>query len=86
MLAGMFLYVLDAILDQWLAPPEYVNQVWMIRLTALCTPVVVLALTFKPWFARSCNQLLAAVGLAAGVGLILMQCSCPLRTRPTTTP
>jgi diguanylate cyclase (GGDEF)-like protein len=70
---GIFVYLLAGIIDKWFMSPEHTVQVWMIRLTALCVPTIVFAVALTPWFARLCHPLLAAVGLAAGVGLIGIQ-------------
>jgi diguanylate cyclase (GGDEF)-like protein len=74
---GMFVYVLQGILDQWFVAPELIDKVWMIRLTALCVPTFVLMLMFTPWFARLCHPVLAIVGLAAGMGMIAVQVLLP---------
>ncbi|GJG96745.1 diguanylate cyclase [Cupriavidus pauculus] len=78
MLVGIFVYVLAAILDHKLVPPAHAADVWLIRLTALCMPVFVLALTFTRHFKSLCHPLLAAVGLAAGMGVIGIQCLLPI--------
>lgn len=77
MVVGMVLYLLAGMLDQWFVPPAYATNVWQVRLTALCMPVFVLTLSFTPWFARRCHALLAAVGLAAGAGVITLQAYLP---------
>jgi len=79
-LVGVFVYLLHSVLDQWFVAPEQMAHVWIVRLTALCVPTVVLALTFTPWFAARCHLLLAAVGLAAGTGFICMQLFMPVES------
>lgn len=78
MFVGMFVYLLAGVLDQWIVPAEHADQVWMTRLIALCIPSIVIAVTFSPWFDRLRHPLLAAVGLAAGVGVICMQMFLPI--------
>lgn len=80
MLVGTFVYLLQGILDQWFVPPELANQVWMVRLTALCVPAFVIALSFTSVFPRLCHPLLASVGLAAGVGVISVQMILPVES------
>jgi len=80
MVVGMFVYVLSGVLDQWFVPAEHVSAVWQTRLTALCVPSVVLAVTFTRCFPGLCHPLLAAVGLAAGTGLLGMQTLVPLHS------
>lgn len=75
---GVLVYLFAGLLDQWFIPSAYQEQVWNIRLTALCVPAVVLVLTFTQWFARLSDLLLAGVGLAASVGLISMQTYVPM--------
>ena len=75
---GVLVYLFYGILDQWLVPADHQSQVWAIRLTALCVPAVVFLLTFTPLFARVSYLSLAMVGLAAGVGFILMLLYVPL--------
>ena len=70
---GFFVYLLFGILDKWLVEPQSVDQVWNIRLTALCVPILVFALMFTSWFSRLRNLLLAFVGLAAGIGIMAIQ-------------
>ena len=77
-LVGMFVYLLSGMLDQWFVPAELIEQVWRTRLTALCIPTIVMAVTFTPWFAGLRHLLLAAVGLAAGIGVICIQIFIPL--------
>jgi len=72
-LVGIFVYILSGILDQWFVSHEHVSQVRMTRYIALCVPLFVIVVTFTPWFARLSHLLLAAVGLAAGLGVIGMQ-------------
>jgi diguanylate cyclase len=80
MLVGMFVYLLQGILDQWFVPSELANQVWMTRLTALCVPTFVIALSFTSGFSRLCHPLLASVGFAAGVGVIGVQMMLPVES------
>lgn len=82
MIVGMFVYLLSGILDHWFAPPEIVDEVWRIRLTALCVPAFIMTLTFTPWFSGLCHLLLASVGFAAGTGLICMQILLPFDSSP----
>ena len=77
---GMFVYLLSSVLDHWYVPPERIDLVWITRLTALCVPSVVMAITFTPWFSKVCHLLLASVGLAAGIGLLCMQMLLPLES------
>lgn len=78
MLVGVLVYLLHGTLDQWFVAPALIRDVWTIRLAALCVPGLVIALTFTPWFSRFCHPLLAAVGLAAGSGLIGMLLLLPM--------
>jgi diguanylate cyclase len=71
-IVGMFVYLLCGMHDHWFAPPEFVDGVWRTRLTALGVPIFVMVLTFTPWFAKLCHLTLAAVGFAAGLGMICM--------------
>lgn len=73
MAVGTLVYLLAGVLDPWLVVPEHRADLWAIRLTALGVPALVFVVSFTPWFARLSNLLLAAVGLAAGAGLIAMQ-------------
>lgn len=82
MIVGMFVYLLCGIIDQWFAPPELVGEVWQTRLTALCVPTFVMLVSFTPWFSKLCHLLLAAVGFAAGAGLICMQILLPFDSSP----
>ena len=79
---GMFVYLLSGVLDHWYVPTGHTGEVWMTRLTALCVPTFVMGVTFTPWFAGLCHQILAAVGLAAGIGMICMQMLLPLDSSP----
>ncbi len=74
---GMFVYLFHGVLDQWFVPPDVIPQVWQARLTALGVPTLVLLISLTPWFNRMSHLLLAAVGLAAGVGLLGMQFYVP---------
>lgn len=80
MVVGMVLYMLAGMLDQWFVPPAHANDVWQVRLAALCMPIFVLALSFTPWFAARCHAFLAAVGLAAGAGVIALQAYLPMES------
>lgn len=80
MIVGMFVYLLQGVLDLWFVPSELANQVWIIRLLALCVPVLVISLSFTPVFAQWCHPLLASVGLAAGVGVISVQMILPVES------
>ncbi len=82
MIVGMSVYLLCGIIDHWFAPAELVDDVWRTRLTALCVPTFVMLVTFTPWFSSLCHLLLAAVGFAAGVGLICMQILLPFDSSP----
>lgn len=82
MIVGMFVYLLCGMLDHWFAPPDRVDEVWRTRLTALCVPTFVMAITFTPWFSGLCHLLLASVGFAAGTGIICMQMLLPLDSSP----
>lgn len=77
-IVGVIVYLLFGLLDQWLVPPKYQTTMWAIRLTALCVPATVFALTFTPWFAPASFLLLASIGLAAGAGLLGMFLLLPL--------
>ncbi|MBS1142010.1 MAG: hypothetical protein H6R13_3463 [Proteobacteria bacterium] len=69
---GIIVYFSYGALEHLFVPPEQVAQVWLIRLAALLVPLIVLALTFSPWFEKA-NQLpLALVGFTAALGLIAM--------------
>lgn len=81
-LVGIFVYLLCGLLDQWFVPPEISDKVWNIRFTALSVPVIVLLLSFTPVFTRFNYLLLAIVGLAAGVGLIVIQMQIPIESTP----
>lgn len=78
MAVGILVYLLHGLLDQWFVPPALTPDIWTIRLTTLCVPVVGIALSLTPWFSRFCHPLLAAVGLAAGSGLIGMMVMLPI--------
>lgn len=68
---------LGLLFDHLLFPPESRETVWHIRLAALLVPLGVLLLTFHPLF-RKCNHLpIAMIGLAGGIGLILMSLHLP---------
>lgn len=82
MLVGIFIYIFLGGIDQWFVPPEYSEKVWMIRFAALTVPVTVLVLTLTPIFTRYAHQLLATVGLAAGIGVIVIQMMVPLQSAP----
>ena len=82
MFIGIFIYIFLGVIDQWYVPPEYSYKVWMIRFIALTVPVTVLLLTLTPIFARFAHQLLALVGLAAGIGVIGIQIMIPIESTP----
>lgn len=82
MLVGMSVYLLCGMLDHWFASTEVVAEVWQIRLTALCVPAFVMAITFTPWFSEMSHLLLASVGFAAGTGIICMQMILPIESSP----
>jgi len=82
MLVGIFIYIFLGIIDQWFVPPEYSEKVWMIRFTALTVPITILLLTLTPIFTRYAHQLLATVGLAAGIGVIGIQMMIPIQSAP----
>lgn len=82
MIVGMFVYLLFGILDCWFVPPELLDAIWRTRLTALCVPTFVMAITFTSWFSGLCHLLLAAVGFAAGTGIICMQMLLPFDSSP----
>lgn len=63
--------------DHELFPPEAMEQVWQIRLTALLVPLTVLLLSFHPLFRRVNYLPLALIGLAGGLGLIAMSQHLP---------
>ncbi|MBE0506225.1 MAG: hybrid sensor histidine kinase/response regulator [Marinospirillum sp.] len=68
---------LGLLFDHLLFSPEDQAQIWQIRLTALLVPFGVLLLTFHPLF-RKCNHLpIAMIGLAGGIGMILMSLYLP---------
>jgi diguanylate cyclase (GGDEF)-like protein len=79
---GMIVYLLHGVLDQWFVAPAVSGQIWLIRLTALCVPGLVLLLSLTPRFNRISHFLLAMVGAAAGCGLIAMQMNLPLESAP----
>lgn len=54
----------------------------MIRFTALTVPITILLLTLTPIFTRYAHQLLATVGLAAGIGVIGIQMMIPIQSAP----
>lgn len=78
MAVGILVYLLHGLLDHWFVAPALIPDVWAIRLATLCIPLVGIALSFTPWFPRLCYPLLAAVGLAAGSGLIGMLMLLPV--------
>jgi len=82
MLVGIFIYMFLGVIDQWFVPPELSDKVWMIRFTALTVPIIVLLLTLTPIFTRYGHQLLAIVGLAAGIGGISIQMMLPIQSAP----
>lgn len=70
---GMFTYLmLGVMFDHLLFAPEVRSEIWRIRLAALTVPTLVLALSFHPLFRRANYLPLALIGLAAGIGIILM--------------
>ena len=70
---GMLTYtMLGLLFDHALFSAEVWTRVWIIRLTALMVPTLVLALSFHPLFRRFNNLPLALVGMAAGIGIIFM--------------
>lgn len=77
-IVGTIIYLALGILDVWLIWPEYAEQVWSARITALCVPAVVFVVSYTESFVRLGGVLLAAVGFAAGVGLITMQTMMPV--------
>lgn len=79
---GMIVYLLHGVLDQWFVAPAVSDQIWLIRLTALCVPSLVLLVSLTPRFNRLSHFLLAMVGTAAGCGLIAMQMNLPLESAP----
>ena len=79
-LVGMFVYLLHGALDRWFVPPDVLAQVWQARLTALGVPTFVLLVSLTSGFDRVAHLLLAAVGLAAGIGLLGMQVYIPLES------
>lgn len=79
---GMFVYLLSGVLDYWFVPAAHTGEVWTTRLTALCVPTFVMVVTFTRRFAGLCHWLLAAVGLAAGMGIICIQIMLPLDSSP----
>ena len=81
-LVGMFVYLLHGGLDQWFVAADQARQVWLVRLTAMCVPLLVLLISFSRHFSRIRHLLLALVGLAAGVGLLGMQIALPLESAP----
>ena len=81
-IVGMFVYLLCGLLDQWFVPPEVADKVWITRFSALSVPIIVLMLMQTPLFTRFSYLLLAAVGLAAGVGLIGIQIWLPIESTP----
>jgi len=73
MVCGIVIYLLLGFLfDRKLFPPDALTLVWVIRLSALLVPMSVLALTFHPFFQRSNDLPLAMVGVAAGLGIMLL--------------
>lgn len=79
---GMIVYLLHGVLDQWFVAPAVSGQIWLIRLTALCVPSLVLLVSLTPRFNQLAHFLLAMVGAAAGCGLIAMQMNLPLESAP----
>lgn len=70
---GMLTYtMLGVLFDHALFSADVWARVWSIRLTALMVPTLVLALSFHPLFRRFNYLPLALVGMAAGIGIILM--------------
>lgn len=82
MLVGIFIYIFLGIIDQWFVPAELSNNVWMIRFTAIIVPITILFLSFTPIFIRYGHQMLALVGLAAGIGVIVIQMMIPVHSAP----
>ena len=72
-LVGIFVYLLCGLLDVWFASEQAAALNWLIRLSALCIPVVVLALSSTRLFERYHQPMLVAVCLAAGAGIIGIQ-------------
>jgi len=72
-IVGTIVYLLTGILDQYYAPVEIRDQLWLIRLLALGVPVIVMLTMMSPIFVKLSNYLLASVGFAAGLGLITIQ-------------
>lgn len=71
-IVGIAIYLLYGALEHLFIPVDQLALVWAIRLTAILVATGVLALTFSPWFEKA-NQLpLAAVGLVASLGLIVI--------------
>lgn len=70
---GMLTYtMLGLMFDHSLFSVDVWTTVWSIRLTALTVPALVLALSFHPLFQRINYLPLALVGMAAGIGIVLM--------------
>lgn len=69
---GLFVYLLIGILDLWFVPIERQADIWAIRLTTGCEPLVLFAITYTRWFERWSQQLLAFNCLVAGIGFIAM--------------
>ena len=45
-LVGMFVYLLHGGLDQWFVAADQARQVWLVRLTAMCVPLLVLLIIY----------------------------------------
>jgi len=77
---GVFVYFVYGALDHLFVPAHQLGLVWGIRMLSLAVPLIVLALTFAPWFEKSNQFLLALVGLSAALGLIAMLWHLPLES------
>jgi diguanylate cyclase (GGDEF)-like protein len=77
---GVFVYFVYGALDHLFVPANQLGLVWGIRMLSLAVPLIVLALTFAPWFEKSNQFLLALVGLSAALGLIAMLWHLPLES------
>jgi diguanylate cyclase len=75
---GSCLYLLFGLLDRWSIPEAHLLKVWTIRCLALCVPLCIFALTFRPIFRKASHLMLATLGLAANAGFLLIFPLIPL--------
>jgi diguanylate cyclase len=75
---GTLLYMSFGLVDQWSIPEAHHFDVWVIRFSAICVPIIIFGLTFTPVFRLASHVFLAALGLAANVGFLFMLPLIPL--------